>query len=99
MSYGRMSRIPRFNKAKIAAVAITFIVIIIVMIQSVVIVEAGHRGVVLYLGAVENRVLAEGVHFIIPFVEQVVPNGSTARKNSKQKHQLPPTIYRRFKPL
>lgn len=36
------------------------------------IVEAGHRGVVLYLGAVENKVLGEGVHFIIPFVEQVV---------------------------
>ncbi|HEX2305315.1 MAG TPA: prohibitin family protein, partial [Nitrososphaeraceae archaeon] len=32
----------------------------------------GHRGVVLYLGAVENKVLGEGVHFIIPFVEQVV---------------------------
>ena len=51
---------------------ITFIVIIIVMIESVVIVEAGHRGVVLYLGAVENRVLPEGIHFIIPFAEQVV---------------------------
>jgi prohibitin 2 len=72
MSYGRMSRFSNFNVVKIAAVIITFIVIIIVMIQSVVIVEAGHRGVVLYLGAVENRVLPEGVHFIIPFAEQVV---------------------------
>ena len=63
---------PQANKAKIAAVVITFIVIIIVMIESVVIVEAGHRGVVLYLGAVENRVLPEGIHFIIPFAEQVV---------------------------
>jgi prohibitin 2 len=72
MSYGRMSRFSNFNVVKIAAVIITFIVIIIVMIQSVIIVEAGHRGVVLYLGAVENRVLPEGVHFIIPFAEQVV---------------------------
>ena len=72
MSYGRMSRFSNFNVLKIAAVIITFIVIIIVMTQSVVIVEAGHRGVVLYLGAVENRVLPEGVHFIIPFAEQVV---------------------------
>ncbi|MFL6435659.1 MAG: prohibitin family protein, partial [Nitrososphaeraceae archaeon] len=32
----------------------------------------GHRGVVVYLGAVENRVLGEGVHFIIPFAEQVI---------------------------
>jgi regulator of protease activity HflC (stomatin/prohibitin superfamily) len=67
-----MPRFPGVNKARIAAVVITVIIIIIVMIESVVIVEAGHRGVVLYAGAVENRVLAEGVHFIIPFAEQVV---------------------------
>ena len=42
------------------------------MSESAVIVQAGHRGVVLYLGAVENKVLGEGVHFIIPFAEQVV---------------------------
>jgi prohibitin 2 len=72
MSYNRMPSFPRVNKVKIATVVITFIIIIIVMIESVVIVEAGHRGVVLYLGAVENRVLPEGIHFIIPFAEQVV---------------------------
>ena len=43
------------------------------MLESVVVVEAGHRGVVLYVGAVENRVLGEGIHFIIPLAEQVVP--------------------------
>ncbi|HEX9320371.1 MAG TPA: prohibitin family protein [Nitrososphaeraceae archaeon] len=73
MSYAsRMPRFPGVNKLKIAAVVITFIIIIIVMMESVVIVEAGHRGVVLYLGAVENRVLPEGIHFIVPFAEQVV---------------------------
>lgn len=60
------------NKLKIIAAIATFIVIIIVMAESVVIVQAGHRGVVLYLGAVENRVLGEGVHFVIPFAEQVI---------------------------
>ena len=75
MSYDRMPRMPRFsniNKIKIAAAVVTFIVIIIILFEAVVIVEAGHRGVVLYLGAVENRVLGEGVHFVIPFAEQVV---------------------------
>ena len=43
------------------------------MSESVVIGQAGHRGVVLYAGAVENRVLGEGVNFIIPFAEQVIP--------------------------
>ena len=60
------------NKLKIVAGIITFVVIIVIMFESVVVVEAGHRGVVLYVGAVENRVLGEGIHFIIPFAEQVV---------------------------
>jgi len=61
------------NKLKILAGIVTFIVIILIMSESVVIVQAGHRGVVLYVGAVENRVLGEGVHFIVPFAEQVIP--------------------------
>ena len=72
MSYYKAPRFPTTNKIKIAAAVITAIVIIVVLAESIVIVEAGHRGVVLYLGAVENRVLGEGVHFITPFVEQVV---------------------------
>ncbi|MGE5685297.1 MAG: prohibitin family protein [Nitrososphaerota archaeon] len=35
-------------------------------------VQAGYRGVVLHLGAVQDRVLGEGFHFRTPFVEQVV---------------------------
>ncbi|MFZ0510686.1 MAG: prohibitin family protein [Candidatus Nitrosopolaris sp.] len=62
-----------YNKLKIVAGIITFVVIIVIMFESVVIIQAGHRGVVLYVGAVENRVLGEGIHFIIPFAEQVVP--------------------------
>jgi prohibitin 2 len=72
MSYYKPPRFPTTNKMKIAAVVITIIVIIVILAESIVIVEAGHRGVVLYLGAVENKVLGEGVHFIVPFVEQVV---------------------------
>ena len=72
MSY-RAPRFPTVGKIKIAAAVITLIVIIVILAESIVIVEAGHRGVVLYLGAVENRVLAEGVHFIAPYLEQVVP--------------------------
>jgi prohibitin 2 len=62
----------RPNKLVLLAAIVTFAVIIIILSESVVIVQAGHRGVVLYLGAVENRVLGEGVHFVIPFAEQVV---------------------------
>jgi prohibitin 2 len=72
MSYYKPPRFPTTNKMKIAAIVVTIIVIIVVLAESIVIVQAGHRGVVLYLGAVENKVLGEGVHFIVPFVEQVV---------------------------
>ena len=65
------SRFPSGNKIKIAAAVITVIIIIVILAESIVIVEAGHRGVVLYLGAVENKVLGE-IAFITPFVEQVV---------------------------
>src|SRR5438067_12412761 len=60
------------KKLAIIAAIVTFIVIIVLMSESVVIVQAGHRGVVLYVGAVENRILGEGVHYIIPFAEQVI---------------------------
>jgi prohibitin 2 len=60
------------NKLKILAGIVTFIIIVIIVMQSVVVVQAGHRGVVVYLGAVENKVLGEGLHFIIPFAEQVI---------------------------
>jgi prohibitin 2 len=71
-SYQYTGSRPSSNKLIIVAGVITFLVIIVVMFESVVVVEAGHRGVVLYVGAVENRVLGEGIHFIIPFAEQVV---------------------------
>jgi prohibitin 2 len=70
--YYKAPRFPTTSKLKIAAAVITAIVIIVVLAESIAIVEAGHRGVILYLGAVENRVLGEGVHFILPFAEQVV---------------------------
>src|ERR687883_146261 len=60
------------NKLKILAGIVTFIIIILIMSESVVVVQAGHRAVVLYVGAVENRVLGEGLHFIVPFAEQVI---------------------------
>jgi prohibitin 2 len=63
------SRSYRFKRLKIIVGVFTFIVIIAVISQTVTIIQAGHRGVVLFVGAVENRVLGEGVLFVIPFAE------------------------------
>jgi len=61
---------PSSNKLIIVAGVITFVVIIIVMFESVVVVEAGHRGVVLYVGAVHladqpHLYLAEKLVFLL----------------------------------
>ena len=53
--------------------AFALIVLIIVGLSAlagmIAIVPAGHRGVVLWVGAVEDRVLSEGFHTLVPFIE------------------------------
>jgi regulator of protease activity HflC (stomatin/prohibitin superfamily) len=47
------------------------IFLVVTAFATFVIVPAGYRGVVLNLGAVEDRVLGEGFHIIIPYIESV----------------------------
>ncbi|SCM78341.1 conserved hypothetical protein [uncultured Sporomusa sp.] len=49
------------------------IILLLLAFNSIVIVQAGTRGIVLQLGAVQPLVLNEGLHFKIPFVQQVIP--------------------------
>lgn len=48
------------------------VILAFVLLNSYVIVGPGQRGVVVRLGAVSDRVLGEGLHLRIPFVESVV---------------------------
>ena len=48
------------------------VVVLIVLVKSFGTVGAGEQGVVLRFGAVQERVLDEGMYFIIPFVEDVI---------------------------
>ena len=52
--------------------AIVLIVAIVVIANCFTIVDAGHTGVVVTLGKVNEGVLQEGLHFKIPFAQQVV---------------------------
>jgi len=54
----------------IRIVAFAFILLVIAL-ASFVQIDAGHRGVVLKLGAVEDRIFAEGFHIKTPFIESV----------------------------
>ncbi len=55
----------------IVAVAIV-LVVVAVGVNCFTIVKAGHTGVVVTLGKVNNNVLQEGLHFKAPFVQQVI---------------------------
>jgi regulator of protease activity HflC (stomatin/prohibitin superfamily) len=55
----------------IGALVVLFILFIIAW-SSFVIVPAGHRGVVLWWGSVEKRIMVEGLNFKVPIAEKVV---------------------------
>lgn len=48
------------------------LLVILTFINCITIVDAGHTGVVVTLGRVNDRVLQEGIHLKAPFVQQVV---------------------------
>ncbi len=57
---------------KIVIAAILVLVVLVLAANSFVIVQPGHTGVVVTLGKVDEGVLQEGLHFKIPFAQQVV---------------------------
>lgn len=57
---------------RIVLVVIIAILALSVVLGSVVVVPAGHTGVVMTLGRVSDIVLQEGMHFKIPFAQQVI---------------------------
>jgi len=58
----------------VGLVIVALIIIGVIAAQSVQIVEAGHRGVLLHWSAVDVTIppLDEGLHFVVPFQDQVV---------------------------
>jgi regulator of protease activity HflC (stomatin/prohibitin superfamily) len=62
----------RGQRYRTIAILIILFVIFIFLWGSFAIVPAGHRGVVLWWGSVEERVMAEGFNFKMPIVEKVV---------------------------
>ncbi|MGN7471121.1 prohibitin family protein [Brevibacillus sp. SAFN-007a] len=58
---------------KLLTTILVLAVLILLGTQSFTIISAGHSGVVLQLGAVQPKVLQEGMHFKIPFIQTVIP--------------------------
>ena len=53
-------------------ILILLVIILIVLWSTFVIVPAGHRGVVLWWGSVENRIMGEGLNFKVPIAENAI---------------------------
>lgn len=57
---------------KIIAAVVVAILVISIVFGSFVVIPAGHTGVVVTLGKVSDTVLQEGMHFKIPFAQEIV---------------------------
>jgi len=81
-----INMIPKTRKPNkgIISFLIIAVVVIVVALNSFVVVPAGHRGVVLQLGAVKDVVLSEGLHFKIPFIQQVMPVEVRVQKSQSE---------------
>jgi regulator of protease activity HflC (stomatin/prohibitin superfamily) len=72
---GRRINVPE-NIQKLTSVIVVLIIIgiagVIIITSATVSVPAGHRGVLLTWGKVENKILGEGLNFKTPFIQTVV---------------------------
>ena len=70
----RVIDISEFKKLQPRTVGIiaALVIILILAWSTFVIIPAGHRGVVLWWGSVENRIMGEGLNFIVPVAERVI---------------------------
>jgi regulator of protease activity HflC (stomatin/prohibitin superfamily) len=62
----------RGPKPRTIGTAILIFIILIILWGTFVIVPAGHRGVVLWWGSVEKRIMGEGLNFKVPIAERVI---------------------------
>ncbi len=58
------------KKLSVIAAAVVFLIVIIA--NCFTIIDAGHTGVVVTLGKVNDEVLQEGLHFKVPFIQKIV---------------------------
>lgn len=59
-------------KPRTIGIIVIFFILFVFFWGAFVIIPAGHRGVVLWWGSVEKRVMGEGFNFKIPFAERVI---------------------------
>ncbi len=79
------------NVKKTKALIITVVVVFLVLVlgfSMATVVPAGHSGVVVTLGSVSETVLDEGMHFKLPFVQQVVLMNNKIQKTEVESNSV-----------
>ncbi|ADY56325.1 SPFH domain, Band 7 family protein [Syntrophobotulus glycolicus DSM 8271] len=72
-------KIPRFTHFKGKLIKFVILLVLIALIiagmifKAYTIIPPGHRGTVVQLGAVSSRILSEGFHFKVPFIQEIIP--------------------------
>lgn len=61
-----------FNWKKLVIIGAVVIVALIIIFNCFVVVDAGHTGVVVTMGSVNEGVLQEGIHAKLPFIQNVI---------------------------
>ena len=69
---------------KIIIGAVCALVLIAVASSCFTVVKAGHTGVVMTFGAVEDKVMSEGLNFKIPFIQSVVQMNNRTQKTETE---------------
>ena len=67
-----MKRFEIKNVKTLATVIIVLMLIVGGLFSSWVVIEPGHTGVVVTMGKVEENVLQEGLHFKVPFIQEII---------------------------
>ena len=70
----RVINIAEFKKPspRNVVIIVGLVIVLIIGWSTFVIVPAGHRGVVLWWGSVEKRIMGEGLNFMVPIAERVI---------------------------
>ncbi len=59
-------------KPRTIGIVVLLLIVLFVLWGTFVIIPAGHRGVCLWWGSVEKRIMGEGLNFIVPIAERVI---------------------------
>lgn len=69
---------------KVVAIVVAVIIAAVLILNCFTVIGAGHTGVVMTFGAVEEKVLGEGIHIKAPFIQSVIQMNNRTQKTETE---------------